>query len=483
MNTTQTNSKLVTRTFNEKTVIQLALLTFVTLIAVVLRFYKLGQWSFWGDEYITVTKAMAIFDKGLDLPPIALLGTRLALDLWGISEWSARLTPAVIGILTIPILFFLIRRMFDTSVALIASLILAVAPWHIYWSQNARFYTLLLLFFSLAILLFFFAIEEDRPWLLILSLIFFGLAMRERFTAGFFVPIIFAYIILLKLLPFDKPPGLRSRNLIILLGFSTIGAIYFLYPYIIAPERFASNFVNPFTFVNNNPIWILGGVVFYLGIPLVCMSSIGGIFLLLNKNRAGLILSLAVIVPLISIIILSPFIYTANRYVFVSITSVIILAAFATKEIIYRSSKQYRLLAIGVLMILLLAPMADNMLYYRYQNGNRDDWRAALTLISNHIEPNDLVVTANPKLSEYYLNNPVINMRQLSVSDIMQSGQRMWFIVDLTSPDKAPQVNAWVEQNASPVANFDVNVSARTFPMRVYLYDPLLYQQNETLRP
>ena len=96
----------------------------------------------------------------------------------GPSEWSARLVPSLIGILTIPLLYLLLRRCLPLPGALFTILLLALSPWHLYWSQNARFYTLLFLFFNLGLLFFYLGIEEDRPWHLLAALVLFGLAAR-----------------------------------------------------------------------------------------------------------------------------------------------------------------------------------------------------------------------------------------------------------------------------------------------------------------
>ena len=135
------------------------LLFLITLFGAGLRFYKLGEWSFWIDEIYTINHAMRHFGNWeliLDhIPPyrnwvpVSVILTAQALNIWGLSEWSARLASVVIGVISLPILFFPTRRMFGDWVALLAVLLLAVSPWHIFWSQNARFYTGLLLFYTL----------------------------------------------------------------------------------------------------------------------------------------------------------------------------------------------------------------------------------------------------------------------------------------------------------------------------------------------
>ena len=138
---------------------------------------------------------------------------------WGTSEWSARLVPALVGIISIPILFFPIRKMFGSGVALLCSLFLAIAPWHLYWSQNARFYTTLLLFYTLALFLVYFALEEDKPWYIVFAFILFGLAVQERLFSVLLVPVVGLYLIALWLLPIEKPAGFRARNILLIAYF------------------------------------------------------------------------------------------------------------------------------------------------------------------------------------------------------------------------------------------------------------------------
>jgi uncharacterized membrane protein len=451
-------------------VFQLLLLSAITLLAIFLRFYKLGQWSFWGDEYITIRRALTILDTGSYTPKISLLATYMAMNKLGISEWSARLTAATIGVLSVPVLYFLIRKMFDPGVALLASLLLSISQWHIYWSQNARFYTPLLLFYTLALLLFYFGLEEDRPWYLIFSLGFLGLAMLERLVAAFFIPVAGSYILLLKWLPFAQPPGLRLRNLALLAVPGLIGGV--LIALTDPSVRNPAQWFTSFGFVNNDPLWIFAGLIFYLGIPLVCMSALAAVYLLQKQSRAGLLLSLAAIIPVLGILGISLVQYTANRYVFVSLTSFTILAGVAAKELWRLMRPNGKILAFGALLILFLAPLGDDILYYQFQNGNRDNWKDAFAFIGARKQPDDLVVTTHTDLAKYYLQERTIGMPSANIDRIVANKQRAWFVLDLTAPKKAPEVYRWVRANAQEVANLDVTVSARTFPMRIYLYDP-----------
>jgi mannosyltransferase len=450
---------------------QLAALAAVTLLAACLRFYKLGQWSFWGDEYITVRRALDISGGGISRFTPSLLATHITFSLAGVSEWTARLAAALAGIVSVPVLYALLKRQFNGHLALIASLLLAVSPWHLYWSQNARFYTMLLLFYTLAIFFFYWALEEDRPWYMLLSLLFFGLAAFERLIAAFFLPTALAYLFMIWIGWFPAPRGLRWRNLAIYL---LPGGVFVLLVVAVTPTfNTPQNIVTDFGFVNNNPLWILSGTAFYVGVPLLIMAFTGAAALLWRRDRLGLLLTVGFMVPLVTIVAISPVTYSANRYIFPALTSVIILAAIAVYELWRQAQGSGKLLVSGVLLIMLAMPMADNVLYFLYQNGNRDNWKAALAFVAAEMAEGDLVATVDTHLADYYLQSRSLDMHHLEQAGLAMVEQHQassWFLLDLTAPDKTPQTTKWVRENARFVRDFDVVVSARRFPMEVYLY-------------
>ncbi len=447
----------------------------ITLLATGLRFYRLGEWSFWIDEYTTVVRSEfniqnlgTILGQWRSWPPVSIVLTGAALDYFGTSEWSARLVPALLGIISVPVLYFPARRIFGPVVALFGVLLLAVAPWHLYWSQNARFYTALMLLYSLALLLVFLGFEHDRPWLIVLSLILWVMAFRERQLAFFLGPVIVIYLILLRPLRFGIPKGINLRNLLLYFLPVVIVASYFAVPFLTDPALWVSTFGR----VNNNPVWIFSGVVYYLGIPTVGMAILGAVYLLRLRDRAALLLTLGGIVPLVSVMGLALVQYSANRYVFPSLMSWILVASFAAVELVRRSQGIARLLALGVLALLVFNSLGSDLLYYVFQNGNRDAWRAALNYVAQHKWPEDFVVAADHKLASYYLHETVGSIQEFDPSQAELSDARVWFVEDMNVEERWPSVHAWILKNAKLQANLDVYVLARNFKMRVYLYDP-----------
>jgi mannosyltransferase len=331
--------------------VQATLLVSITLLAAALRFFKLGQWSFWGDEIYTVRDAMRVMNES-KLNGLSFLMTGISLNLFGTSEWSARLASAVIGIVSVPVLFFPARKMLGPAIALGAVLLLALSPWHLYWSQNARFYTAILLFYTLALFAFYFWLEEDRPKYLVAFLVFAGLAVLERLFALFLAPVIGVYLLMLLLLPVPKPAGFTRRNLALMIVPGTALALYLAWPHISDLPGLLSKFAR----INNNPLWIIAGIVFYIRIPIILLGAAGMITLFMQRSRAGLLLASAAVVPVLGIALLSLFTYTANRYAFVTLSSWVILASVAA--IYLFTSSKAKLVAASVLLLLMVDPLS-----------------------------------------------------------------------------------------------------------------------------
>jgi hypothetical protein len=309
--------------------------------------------------------------------------------------------------------------------------------------------------------------EEDRPWLFILALVFFGLAARERLIAIIFLPIVGLYLVSIWLLPFEKPKGFRNQNLVIFLSPVIIAGVFFVAPYVSNLGAWFQGFGR----INTSPFWILAGTVFYINLPILVIASFGCVYLLTQKNRGALLLGINAVFPLAIIMLLSTFHYAANRYVFITLISWLILAALALHELIKNTKGVVRILAIGVLTLAILAPLSEDILYFKYQNGNRDNWKAAINYIETHRQEGDIVISANTDVSDFYLNENTISIASWNQNNTEYD--RAWIIEDMNIAELQPELLPWLKANTVEQANFDVHVQARNFKMRVHLYDSL----------
>jgi hypothetical protein len=316
-------------------------------------------------------------------------------------------------------------------------------------------------------MLFFLALERDRPLLLLFSLVCLGLAAFERLLALVFLPVVGIYILLLLILPIERPAGLNLRNMILFFSPGAIVTFFIAGPFLGNLDGWLTGFGR----INNNPLWLLSGFIYYVGLPVICMASFGALYLLTKKDRAGLFFVLSAVVPVLAIIAVSMIQYSANRYFFVSLTSWIILASLATNELLQQKGKTL-ILSVGVLSLIIGYSVSEDYLYYRYQNGNRDNWRAAFEFIKAEEKAGDMVFLTNRDIGQYYLSHQVYSFWDFKEKYFIENGGRAWFVVDLTTEELNPKHLAWIEKNAQHIANFDVALRGRNFKMRVYLYDP-----------
>jgi hypothetical protein len=276
------------------------------------------------------------------------------------------------------------------------------------------------------------------------------------------------YLLALLVLPIEKPPGFNLRNLLIYFTPGAIVALFIAGPFL----GNLGGWMIGFGRLNTNPLWILSGVIYYIGVPVICLAGFGAIYLLIKKERAGLFFGLGAVVPLLAIMAVSTFQYSANRYIFVSLISWTVLASLAAHELLLRQQGETRLLAVAVLALLLCFSLSEDYLYYRYQNGNRENWRAALEFIQARQRESDLVFLSDTDLGNYYLERPTQPMANFNRDMLLENNNRVWFIEDMTTEELFPQRLTWIQENAWPAASFDVTVRGRNFKMRVYLFDP-----------
>lgn len=470
----------------------------ITLFAVALRFYKLGAWSFWIDEIYTINHAMAHFSTPQlileNIPPnrnwvpISVILLAQVLNGVGVSEFSARLVAAVFGILTIPAVYFPIQKIFNTRVALITVLLLAVSPWHLEWSQNARGYTSLVLFAWLAVFAFYFGLEKDRASYFVWFYVFLYLSASERLIAVFIVPALALYLLVVKFLPMEKPAGLRARNMYILLAPFLLFGVYEIFGLIrrgdsvigaILAELVSTFFGKPI----ENPLTQAIFQIFNLGIPLFAFSLLSGIYVWRQRTRAGMLFVLNAVVPFFLVILVTPFMFTEERYALVSLPAWLALAAIGMDELLLRIKKFETILVLGLLFVQLADALGANLPYFRINHGNRWDYRSAFAIVQANMKEGDMIVSTFTEMGNYYLKrNDVVLWDDVNAEVVENSGRRAWFVV---IPDMAWYTGTqdfywWVSHYTRMIKTIYIR-TVDNANIEIYLYDPAASPQLEPL--
>ncbi len=126
------------------------LLVLIILLALGLRLYGLDAQSLWYDEGFSVYLArmgpVEITERtAADIqPPLYYYLLHGWIELLGDGEMALRGLSLIFGLLTVPLIFSVAWQLFGSYLAaLLAALLLAVSPLHVWYSQEVRMYTLL----------------------------------------------------------------------------------------------------------------------------------------------------------------------------------------------------------------------------------------------------------------------------------------------------------------------------------------------------
>lgn len=119
---------------------------FILLLASVLRLFHLGKRDFWYDEAFT---GIAVKEKFSDMmsmiiqdvhPPLYYISAKIFSSFFGYSVFGIRMYSAIFGVLGVWAVYLFAKELFNKKAALWASLITAISPFAIQYSQHHTFF-------------------------------------------------------------------------------------------------------------------------------------------------------------------------------------------------------------------------------------------------------------------------------------------------------------------------------------------------------
>lgn len=328
----------------------------ILLAALIVRLIGLNQ-SLWLDEAISYLAVKSFsfweiitkFSPGDVHPPLYYLLLKLWTNLFGYSEISLRLPSVIAGVVAVFVVIKIGQKLFNKRVGLLAGLFLALNPLAVYYSQEARMYSLAMLVISLAA----WAFICQKKWLVVSALV---AAFYIDYIPWLIVPVFFpasllAFIFVAPWLPVvwqQFQASLALARQVPLWG-QVVGG-FSLKALTLAPVKFI------FGRIPTQPFFALL-VILYFWI----IARVRNRFLwtwLLTPVVLGFILSLKV--P----------IFTYHRFLFVLPAFVLLLAAGAAKRRFF----------VGLVLAVSLLSLA----FFNFNsNLQREDWRAATIYINS----------------------------------------------------------------------------------------------------
>lgn len=195
---------------------KLVIIIFLTLIGGFLRFYKYWQnpVSLTVDEVAFGYNAYSVLKTGRDeygrfLPltfesvgdfknPFPIYSMIPFIAIFGLNEFSVRFPTALISTLSVPLFYLLFKKITKKeNIAVLGTLLLAISPWHIYFSRYVSDHLMAGVFVSLGLYLFLKMLDGEWWWS-ILSASAFVLSVYTYYPERLFVPLFLLALTLLE---------------------------------------------------------------------------------------------------------------------------------------------------------------------------------------------------------------------------------------------------------------------------------------------
>jgi len=388
------------------------ILILLTIVGGFLRFYNLGFNSLWLDEgttYIVSLHSYAGIWQDVttwDFSPPLFYWIEHVMLMFGKTEEILRFVPAVLGVLTIPLIYFVGKEFLDRNVGIIAAIAATFSPFLIFYSQEARAYSMTVFFIAFAMIFYLKALKNNdiKNWAL------FGLLSAFAFWSHYYVFVLIAALVIyaIGIQMMDIRKNIKKLGLVLLsvLVFSLV-----CLPIIIVTiQRFfirtaeAPKFgAQGFDIIYSTLLQISGSgeILLFLYVFLFIAGLVH--LSLSNKKQALFLISLLFLTFFISYILSYKLPMNPRYLIFLSIP--IYIGIGAAYGVFYRLWNNPGI--VYVMMAILVLVNVPTLLNY-YSGYSKDDWRGFSGQLQDITKDGDTIVLVpgymNQPLDYYYSN-------------------------------------------------------------------------------
>ena len=402
-----------------------------------LRLQGLDALSLWYDEGWTLYLTRSGFVDTLRQmarhadphPPAYYLMLVPWLRVLGHQAWSARAFSALMGVLTIPAIYYAGRQLYGRATGLVAAALVAVAPAHIAYSQEARMYTLLALWAVLLVALYHrYAHRRDmwrvQHWVALIGVQ--ALALYTHFFAFFLLLGLQVWVVAALIVQARTETWRPLRDWV---G-GQLAVALALAPWMPVMLRTATGHVTASTYtppltayIMDSWSFLLAGQIDLLGpnrlyaalAGLALGLVVAGAFRALWRDRHGRetgYLGVSILVAMAGVYLLMlarPGFHP--RYLFMLLPPLLLVVARLVVALAQSPWPVARVGAVGMLGIWLAASLLGGRLAAE-TNPWRDDARSAAAYLAEQLSPGSVVVAAYTGWEiEYYLQGKDYDIR------------------------------------------------------------------------
>ncbi|MEA2725017.1 MAG: hypothetical protein QOH59_2788 [Gemmatimonadales bacterium] len=388
------------------------LLTGLIVLAALLRFWRLGDWGLEGDEIFTLRDSLA---PKLDNPRplIYFLNYYLIRPFWPLDELGVRLLPALFGVLAIPALYLVARRLIGTRAALFAALLLALSPLHIYQSQYARYWSLVFLLSSIYPFAIYLGVRDRNVRALTFGLVTAALAVLAHpvslFLTGGLAVWLFTQLRRDHLRQLWGQRGVRWAMWLILIAVGIVAFRYvpMLHAWVTGHDA-GARLPDHLLFAPRGPgikqIGLLAAYAEGLTLPVTLIGALGIYLLWQGRDRPlARLLTCLFVVPAAVIVLLSLRTPVSLTYI-ISTAPVFYLGAgvFLDRLAAVDWELRPRWLLSAAVVVMVIAAGAPTLIS-QYRDGRRHDFRGVARWLDQRLQPGDVVFSDQWRTMDHYL--------------------------------------------------------------------------------
>lgn len=211
----------------------------ILLLSAILNFTNLSIEGYANQYYAAGVKSMTMSLKNfffvsydpagfvtIDKPPLGFWIQTIFAKIFGFSGISILLPQAIAGVISVALIYVLVKRYFGKAAGLIAALVLATTPVFVADSRNNTIDNMLLMTLLFAVLALMKALDTGKLKYLLLSLFLVGVGFNVKMLEAYMIiPAVYITYVLASKISFKKRIGYLSLATVVLLIVSLSWAI------------------------------------------------------------------------------------------------------------------------------------------------------------------------------------------------------------------------------------------------------------------